>query len=234
MQPARDLSSPGAIHRVPAPRPGHPRAARPVEPRAQRDQLRDVHRAALQRVRAARVERAPGRDRAQVRRRPGNAGHRHPCPVHRRERIQQPMGVGVAGRPEQCRGRGPLDQAPGVHDRDLVGQLDQQREVVRDEQGREAEVVAEPDQFLEDLPLGDHVQRGGRLVHDHDLRLQRQGHRDHGALPHAAGQLVRVAAEPVTGDADHLQQLHGARSGVPAGSDRAGAPAARRRSGRRC
>ena len=109
--------------------------------------------------------------------------------------------------PEQRGGRRPLHQAARVHHFDLVGQLDQQRQVVRDEQGGEAELVAQPDQFLENLPLCHHVQRGGRLVHDDDLRFQRQGHRDHRALPHPAGQLVRVAAQPVAGDTDHLQQL---------------------------
>ena len=71
----------------------------------------------------------------------------------------------------------------------------------------EAEPLAQLHQLLEDLPLGDHVQGGGRLVHDHDLRVQRQRHRDHHALPHPAGQLVRIAAEPVGGDADHAQQF---------------------------
>ena len=43
------------------------------------------------------------------------------------------------------------------------------------------------------------------------LGRQRQGHRDHGPLPHAAGELVRVVVHPLPGvrDADPAQQFHG-------------------------
>ena len=47
---------------------------------------------------------------------------------------------------------------------------------------------------VEDLRLDRHVQRGGRLVGDQQLRLAGQRHGDHRALPHAAGQLVRIFA----------------------------------------
>ena len=110
---------------------------------------------------------------------------------------------------------GPLDQPPGVHHRDRVGDLDQQRQVVGDEQHREAEPLAQRAELLEDLPLGDHVQRGGRLVQDHHLRLQGQRHGDHHPLAHAAGQLVRVAAEPVGGDPDHAEQFAGPAGAGP-------------------
>ena len=41
-------------------------------------------------------------------------------------------------------------------------------------------------ELLEDLALRDHVEGGGRLVEDEHLRLERQRHRDHGPLAHAA------------------------------------------------
>ena len=68
-----------------------------------------------------------------------------------------------------------LDHPARVHHRDGVGDLDQQRQVMGDEQDGEAEPVAQLGQLLQDLPLGHHVQGRGRLVHDHDLRLQRPG-----------------------------------------------------------
>ena len=58
-----------------------------------------------------------------------------------------------------------------------------------------------------------HVQRRRRLVRDDQLRVAGEGHRDHHALAHAAGELVRehlVDALAVC-DADHLQQLDRAR-----------------------
>jgi hypothetical protein len=48
------------------------------------------------------------------------------------------------------------------------------------------------------------------VVGDDELRGQRQRHGDHRALPHAAGELVRVVVHPLPGlrDADPGQQLH--------------------------
>jgi hypothetical protein len=76
-----------------------------------------------------------------------------------------------------------------------------------DEQYGEAEPLPQRDQLFEDLPLGDHVEGGGGLVHDDDAGLQGQGHGDHHPLPHAAGQFVRVAGHPVGGDSDQVQQF---------------------------
>ncbi len=45
---------------------------------------------------------------------------------------------------------------------------------------------------LQDLGLDRHVERGGRLVGDEELRVAGERHGDHDALAHAAGQLVRV------------------------------------------
>ena len=50
-------------------------------------------------------------------------------------------------------------------------------------------------QQVEDPGLDRHVERGRRLVGDQHLRVARERHRDHHALPHAAGELVRVLVE---------------------------------------
>ncbi len=74
-----------------------------------------------------------------------------------------------------------------------------------------------PDQ-VQDLRLHGHVQRGGRLVGDQQLRVARQRHRDHRALAHAAGELVRVVVHPRrrVRDADPVEHLDGvlARHGL--------------------
>ena len=64
---------------------------------------------------------------------------------------------------------------------------------------------------LEDLRLDGHIQRRGRLVGDQQAGVAGQGHGDHGALAHAAGQLVRVLADALLrgGDAHLLQHLDG-------------------------
>src|SRR3712207_8964007 len=52
---------------------------------------------------------------------------------------QQAPGVGVLGPREDHVGRRLLDDAPGVHDRDLVGHLGHDAEVVRDDHDRGVE-----------------------------------------------------------------------------------------------
>ena len=74
-------------------------------------------------------------------------------------------------------------------------------------------------QEVEHLRLDRHVERRGGLVGDQELGIAGQGHRDHRALRHAAGELVRVVVGAVggAGDADVVEQLDGARAGLAPG-----------------
>lgn len=65
-----------------------------------------------------------------------------------------------------------------------------------DEDHGEIQLVAQPHDLPQDLPLHHHVQGGGRFVHDHHLGLQQQRHGDHHALAHPAGEFVGVGTEP--------------------------------------
>ena len=67
---------------------------------------------------------------------------------------------------------------------------------------------------VENLGLDRHVERGGRLVGDEQLRVAGERHGDHHALAHAAGELVRILVDALfgVGDADHLQQSRWCRS----------------------
>ena len=60
---------------------------------------------------------------------------------------------------------------------------------------------------VEDLRLHRDVERGGRLVGEQQLRAARERDRDHHALAHAAGELVRVLAQAALGlgDPDRLR-----------------------------
>ena len=171
----------------------------------------------------------PGGRFAQVRRRAGDAVIRRRGPCSARERAEQPERVRVArgaeqrGAPRRCSTTRPAYITAMVS----AISISSDRSWVMNRIG-EAEPVTQRGQLLQDLPLGDHVQRGGRLVHDHDLRLQRQRHRDHDPLPHAARQLVRIAAQPVGADADQVQQLGRPAPAARASWCRAGARAARR------
>ncbi len=94
-----------------------------------------------------------------------------------------------------------------VHHRGVRAGLRDDRQVVRDEDEREAELVRQVREEVEDLGLHHHVERGRRLVGEENARVAGERHRDRGALAHPAGELVRVALGPVRRDADRLEQL---------------------------
>ena len=70
---------------------------------------------------------------------------------------------------------------------------------------------------VEDLRLQGDVERGGRLVGDQQARVAGQRHRDHDALAHAAGELVRIFVDALLGrgDVHAAQQLDGALARLP-------------------
>ena len=123
--------------------------------------------------------------------------------------MEQPDGVRVGRRREQLGRRRRLDDEPGVHDVDPLGHPSDDPQVVGDEDQRRPGVRRQAPEELEDLGLDRHVEGGRRLVGDHQLRLEGEGHRDHHPLAHAAGKLVGKAVEAGLGlrDADHPEQL---------------------------
>ena len=124
-----------------------------------------------------------------------------------------------------------LHDASRVHHREPLAHLGQDREVVRDEQHREPELILQLLQEPQDLRLHHHVERGRRLVGDHQVRLARERHRDHHALLLPAGELVREVPRASRRQADELQQLARAQQTPRAVSpDRA--PGSARRSDR--
>ena len=133
----------------------------------------------------------------------GVAGHRN--------RFEQPSGVRVMSLVVRRPAVGDLDRLAAVHDQDLVCQVGDDAEVVGDQDERSAQLALKLDQQLEHLSLNGGIERGGRLVGDDQRRGQRQGHRDHHALAHAAGELVRVVVDALfrAGDADHAEQVDG-------------------------
>ena len=162
--------------------------------------------------RAARVERAARRPVDQRRR---AALDRHELLAARRveprDRAQQAPRVGVLRRREELLRRRELDHPAGVHHRDLVRDLGDDAEVVRDHDHGGPGLGLQALDQLQDLRLHRHVERGRGLVGDQQLRLVDQRHGDHRALAHAARELVRVGvhARARLRDADELQHLDG-------------------------
>ncbi len=117
--------------------------------------------------------------------------------VQARDRAQQRIGVGMPRRAEQLEHVRGLDDAAGIHHRDPVGDLGDHAEIVGDHHDRHAELALERQKQVEDLRLGRDVERRGGLVGDQKLGPAHQRHRDHHALAHAAGQLVRIGVRAI-------------------------------------
>ena len=96
---------------------------------------------------------------------------------------------------EELVARADLDDLAGVHHGDAVGEVGDDREVVGDVERRDAVALREVADRVEDVRLGGHVERRGRLVEDDHLRAVGERHGDRHALLLAAGELVRVAAQ---------------------------------------
>jgi hypothetical protein len=128
---------------------------------------------------------------------------------------QQHPGVVVLGFFEDAPDRASLDDAPLVHDRDMVGHVAHDAEVVSDQQHRHAALALQAAQELQDLRLHRHVECRRRLVGDQQIRVVGQRHGDHDALALSARQLVRIALKPAfrIGDAHLGKQLDGAGAG---------------------
>ena len=102
-----------------------------------------------------------------------------------------------------------LDFFAAIHDEDLVGDFRDHAEVVGDEDDGHAAGVAELAEDFQDLRLDGNVERGRGFIGDEQLRIAREGHRDHDALLLSARHLVRVGVDALFGilDADFAEEV---------------------------
>ena len=120
--------------------------------------------------------------------------------------VKQGAGVvGARGGEDPLGGAGLLDLAV-VDDDQLVAQETDDADVMRDDDVADAVRDAEPVEQVDDGGLHRHVQCGHRLVGDDQVRFGGERAGDADALPLAAGQLSRIAAEVLGGQADLRQQ----------------------------
>jgi hypothetical protein len=107
---------------------------------------------------------------------------------------------------DDCLGRALLRQLARVHDEDRVGDLVEDREVVRDhDHALDEAAVAELEQHLGDGPLARDVERRGDLVRDQERRVE-QGREDHhGPLLHPAGELERIHPQHRSRQPDEIE-----------------------------
>jgi hypothetical protein len=119
----------------------------------------------------------------------------------------------MLGRGEDLLDRPALDDDSLAHHGDVVGQVRHDTHVMRDEQDGAVQSITEAPQEIEDLGLHRYVERRCRLVSNEQLGITRDRLGDHGALPLAAGKLVRIRVICLEriGQFDHLEQLERAR-----------------------
>ncbi|MNV69296.1 hypothetical protein D3C71_1622010 [compost metagenome] len=108
---------------------------------------------------------------------------------------------------EQLLGGGHFHHLAQVQHHHAVAQVLDHVQVVRDEEHRQAQALAQIGQQVDHLRLNRHVQRRQRLVGHDELGLHGQRARHADALALAARELVREAAGVLGAQAHGLQQL---------------------------
>ncbi len=145
-------------------------------------------------------ERAPGRETAARWPLPGarrDSLHADQAPgtLRRRNRAQQPLGIGVCGCGEHIGGCSRLDDPARVNDRNPVGQLADNNNVMADIDGGNPVRGTHASDGIEHRALRRDVEPRGRLIEHDEARPACEGHRDRDSLQLAAGQLMRVNRE---------------------------------------
>ena len=82
-----------------------------------------------------------------------------------------------------------------MHHRDAITDVADHRQVVRDEEEGEVELLLQVVEQADDLSLGRHVERADRLVGDDEPRPDRQRPRQRDALELTPRELMRVAVD---------------------------------------
>ena len=153
---------------------------------------------------------------------------------HARHRRDQHFRVGMLGRAQHLPRLARLDDPPGLHHRDPIGDLGDHAEIMGDEQHAGAALALQVLDQPQDLRLGGDVEGRRRLVGDQQRGLQHQRHGDHDPLALAAGELMRIGVDQGRG----LRQAHIAHDAedalapAPPDRDRYACAAPRRSGGR--
>ena len=128
----------------------------------------------------------------------------------------QALGIGVKGLRQQGASVPLLHDLAAVEDDGAAAKLADHAEVVGDEGDGGAQLVPQTAHQIQHLGLDGHIQGGGGLIRDQQLRPAGQGHGDHHPLAQAAGELVGIAVHPLFrhGDVHHPQRLDGLFPGL--------------------
>ena len=98
---------------------------------------------------------------------------------------------------------------PLLHDHDLVAEQERLVDVVRDEHDGLAELALQSQQLLLQFGAHDRVDGAERLVHEQDVRVDRESPRDADALLLAARELAGVPIGERAVESDRVEQFEG-------------------------
>ena len=104
-----------------------------------------------------------------------------------RDTGNESLGVGVRRMVHHMFRGAAFDYAAVAHDLNMVGEVGDDAEVVRNQKDTHAAVLAEASEQVHNLFLNRDVESRGRLIGDEDARVASQGHGNHGTLLHPAG-----------------------------------------------
>ena len=154
----------------------------------------------------------------QVRRGTIDGGQLFALDAQLRQRAQQRPGVGMPCIEENLVDHADFHNLAGVHNRHTVGHVGHHAQVVGDIDDGHVLLALQLADQIQNLRLDGHIQGGGRLVADQDLRTAGHGDGDDHALAHAAGKLMRILiiAALRIGDTHQLQHVDGLALGLAA------------------
>ena len=103
---------------------------------------------------------------------------------------------------EERLNRGLFHHLTAIQHDDLAAEAGDHAKVMGDQDRRHAEIALQVAQKVHDLGLHGDIKRGGRLIGNQQVGLAQKAHRDHDALAHAAGKLMRIQPDATTGVGD--------------------------------
>ncbi len=129
--------------------------------------------------------------------------------VDARHRVEQGLRIGVLRPVEDVVDAAGLHDLALAHHQHLVGGGGDHAHVVGDHDDGGFELLLQVAHDVEDLRLHRYVERGRGVVGDEKVGAAHRRHRDHHALAHAAGKLMRILAHAVAGfgDAHEIEDL---------------------------
>ena len=98
----------------------------------------------------------------------------------------------MTGFGKEAIGGGGFHDPSGIHDIDLIAALRHDGEIVGDKDDGGAKFFLPVFDEIENLLLHRHVKCGRRFVGNEDFRTGDEGHGDHDALAHSAGEFVGI------------------------------------------